>query len=192
MKEFIYLDTDYLTSALAQINQGNILSYTHEASETAEEGTTEESETQSSTQFGLKALFYFAAQSHNIALDKNAYSSLETAKDVVTKTFDDYSYDILYQYISAENLLKTTGYKEGDFVMLSGDFKLVDYEFVSTLLGKGFVDMYVENEKKQYESGLNREQTRGSNLKDYEKSRQQFYDKTKKMLIHINKFFPLA
>lgn len=35
MKEFIYLDTDYLTSALAQLNNGKILTYSNEGATTS-------------------------------------------------------------------------------------------------------------------------------------------------------------
>ena len=53
MKEFIYLDTDYLTSALAQLNNGKILTYSNEGATTS----TDESKKTSSNQNTSKVNF---------------------------------------------------------------------------------------------------------------------------------------
>lgn len=190
MKEFIYLDTNYITSALAQINQGSILSYTSEVSETADEQTSEQNITENETHLGLTALLNFMAKSKNQASDENIYKNSETAKDVITKTFDDYSFDILYQHINTSDKLKTTDYDEGDFILLTGEFKLVDFDFLLTLLDKDFVDMYIKNDLKASQENSNREERRGESLKTIEKETRKSYEETKKSVGTLRKLLP--
>lgn len=190
MKEFIYFDTNYITSALAQINKGAILSYTNEISDSSKEVATNTNENSSKSNIGMKALLKFAAESNNLSSDENSYINIETAKEVMTKSFDDYSFDILYNHICDNQLIKTASYSDGNFIEINGDFKLVDFDFLTTLLDKNFTDFYIQSDVEKNNAQLNREQKRTANLKQFEEERKKFYATIKKTIETCKQVMP--
>ena len=150
MKEFIYLDTDYLTSALAQIHKGNINSLILESADEDHSETGSSSEKKTSANVGFKSLFSLG----NVDSEGNESSvlSIKSAKEMMTKSFDDYAYNILYKYIEDNKLVKKANYTVNDFALKNGNYDLIDFNFITTLLSDDFIDLYVKSGKNKDKS----------------------------------------
>ena len=141
MKEFIYLDTDYLTSALAQLNNGKILTYSNEGATTStdESKKTSSSQNTSKVNFGLPKVIGVNLGNDKTSEDSSAFIDIKSAKEIITKTFDDNAFDILLEHIQKSDGVSDSNYKDGDFVVLNNEYKLIDFDFLLTLLGDDFI-----------------------------------------------------
>ena len=80
MKEFIYLDTDYLTSALAQLNNGKILTYSNEGATTStdESKKTSSSQNTSKVNFGLPKVIGVNFGNDKTSEDSSAFIDIKS------------------------------------------------------------------------------------------------------------------
>ena len=204
MKNFIYLDTNFLTSALSQINNGKIETITDETQDTNQKTQKDESFTANSKnglRAGIPGIFSFDVSNNNITSDsETSYSEIDTAKQIITKSFDDNMFDILLNIISFKSFGDPV--YAGDFVKTDDYYTLIDLDYTSSTLEKDFLQNFINKEQiqKNLENNelntLNREERRSSSanikkLVDDEYKRQyKEYETLKKQLAALKVIFP--
>lgn len=189
MKEFIYLDTNYLTSALAQINEGNIISFTGESTDTSQTSNTSSDNKESKSEFGINTPLKVNFGGNNSTYEENSLLDISSAKEIITKTFDDYAYNILLNHIKSTNKLKINDCSDGDFALIKGKYELIDLNFIDTLLGDDFIDMYVQGDlaKEKFDTSQNNYKNAQNKL---EKTRKAFYSDIRKKMNTFQKVMP--
>jgi len=172
MKQFIYLDTDIVTSIIAQQEKGII-------TQTSFENETEDTESSSgsiATKGNAKGQAKFwkfvnAEGEFGVSSEyKNANGSRSSTKDVAEKILHDAAFDIAYSYIKPVQVSSgdTSVGEEGEYLELLRVFDYVDFEYLTSLFDKGSViDFIKKNEAEKIETEahratqeLNREQFR--------------------------------
>ena len=193
MKEFIYLDTDYLTSALAQLNNGKILTYSNEGATTStdESKKTSSSQNTSKVNFGLPKVIGVNLGNDKTSEDSSAFIDIKSAKEIITKTFDDNAFDILLEHIQKSDGVSDSNYKDGDFVVLNNEYKLIDFDFLLTLLGDDFIELYINsaisNNKIEKSKENNFRSAQKKYYKELEENRNIVLEELKKEKIKFNK-----
>lgn len=159
MKNFIYLDTDFITSALSQINNGRIETITDETQDTNQKTQKNESYSQNSTagfKAGIPGIISINAGNSDVTNDsESSYSEIETAKQIITKTFDDNMFDVLLNAIPFKEF-ENSAYA-GDFVKSDDYYTLIDLDYTSSALEKNFLETLIDKNlvKKNVEKNLN-------------------------------------
>lgn len=181
MKNFIYLDTDYLTSALSQIYNGKVETVTDQTLNSNTETTANESmslQNDVSLKVGIPPIFSFGLNNSSKTADPEmTLSTVETATQAVTKSFNDNMFDILEKNINASDDISSLHI--GDFVKTRGTYELIDLEYTASLFSKDFLKLVVSKEliknniMSEYDL-FNREQKRSINVdklvdKEYKK-----------------------
>jgi hypothetical protein len=186
MKEFIYLDTSYLTSALAQINNGKIISYRHEGFNSSEDKTDENvSQLNSSKiEIGIPKLININFGNQSDSDQNTSVVDIQSAKEVLTKTFDDNAFDILLQYIKENKRNSSANYQDGDFAELNGEYELIDFDFILKLLDKDFVDLYIANSGNQMKSSS------GTSVNNFRKQQVKAYKELQENVERFKKIAP--
>lgn len=185
MKEFIYLDTDYLTSALAQLNNGKILTYSNEGATTStdESKKTSSSQNTSKVNFGLPKVIGVNLGNDKTSEDSSAFIDIKSAKEIITKTFDDNAFDILLEYIQKSDEVSDSNYKDGDFVVLNNEYKLIDFDFLLTLLGDDFIELYIN-------SAISNNKIEKSKENNFRSAQKKYYKELRKNLERFKKLVP--
>lgn len=190
MKEFIYLDTSYLASALAQINKGNIISFTGENTDTSQTINNSSASKVSESKFGINTPLKVAFGSNNSTVDENTLLDISSAKEIITKKFDDYAYNILYKHIKDSEKLKYEDFSNGDFALISGSYELIDFNFINTLLDDDFIELYVNNELNSKVFGNATEKNLQQKQNKFKSDRKKFYLWVRKQLLTFQKVIP--
>lgn len=185
MKEFIYLDTDYLTSALAQLNNGKILTYSNEGATTStdESKKTSSNQNTSKVNFGLPKVIGVNFGNDKTSEDSSAFIDIKSAKEIITKTFDDNAFDILLEYIQKSDEVSDSNYKDGDFVVLNNEYKLIDFDFLLTLLGDDFIELYIN-------SAISNNKIEKSKENNFRSAQKKYYKELRKNLERFKKLVP--
>lgn len=182
MKEFIYLDTDYITSALAQINNGKLINITEEVSDSTQ-NTQKDAEisNKNSANFGLGVPGILNAKVSNEKELKDAQSTLstiESAKQILTKSFDDNIYDLLISELKNNNLISQK-VEQGNYLYLTDSYKLIDINYILSLLTDDVISLYTSSVNVNNFNNLNRQQIRNDSVQkavkaEKSKLKQQF------------------
>ena len=151
MKNFIYLDTDYLTSALSQINNGKIKEVTEGTNIETQKQTAEiepSEKTNANFQIGFSPIIKasFGSSSADTELE-HRLSHSDSVQKMITKSFDDNMYDVFTTYLQENKMLKDSGMNIGSFFYSNSDYKLIDLEFILSLLSDEFIELYVDEKK---------------------------------------------
>ena len=179
MKQFIYLDTDIVTSIIAQEEKGYI-------TQTSTENETEDTESSSgsiATEGAVKGQAKFwkfvnAEGSFDLSSEyKNENGSRSSTKDVAEKILHDAAFDIAYSYITPQSVSfddQSIG-EEGQYLELQRVFDYVDFDYLLSLFEKdGIIDLIkkseaegIESEAQKATQEFNRDQLRkaGSRIK---------------------------
>lgn len=172
MKQFIYLDTDIVTSIIAQAEKGYITQQTNES-----ESGTEKSNSKTGTA-GIEASGggsfwkFLQAEGKVSAAGELSVSntSQSSTRAVVEKILHDAAFDIAYGYIkpSATALGNQDNDEEGNYLEVKRIFDFVDFDYMERLFEKGgIVDLMkkisadqIEGNAGKLTSDYNREQSR--------------------------------
>ena len=170
MKEIIYLDTNLVNSLLAQQNAGLVTKLVNENSESDSnaEGGFEQSTTTVSG--GFTALVKADGnhsrtenENYNIVFSRSNRNLIETA-------LDDYSLDLLLQELENDKLLKSSDFRDGDFVFVVGKLDFFDFEQLKNVSTfdeiEDILPEYDEFKKLQSEYKRVKNNTRKEQLKD--------------------------
>ncbi|MBQ0088814.1 MAG: hypothetical protein KBT27_05745 [Prevotellaceae bacterium] len=140
MKQFLYLDTDIVSSIIAQAQQGLILQSTSEMA--VEKGRKRKKDygfqAKASGEGNLLKFLHaeaaFAADTHT----EQSQSVNSTKREIVEKTLHDAAFDIAYEYIKpSEASEKDSDF--GDYIKLKRVFTFVDFAFFQDMFAKGGV-----------------------------------------------------
>lgn len=137
MKEILYLDTELMNSNLAQIDQGLTTDISHhsDTQKTESDGSTYSNGKKAE----LGARLGIVSVNVNGKLGADAQegfhesrSFLEGEKDILNKSFHDYSLSLLMDKLDEEGLLKKTDsdLNEGDFFIIESELILNDFSLI--------------------------------------------------------------
>lgn len=128
MKEIIYLDTNLVNSLLAQQNAGLVTKLVNENSESDSNAEGGFDQTATSVSGGVSTLIK-AGVNHS-AIENENYNIVfsRSNRNLIETALDDYSLDLLLQELENDKLLKSSDFRDGDFVFTVGRFDFFDFE----------------------------------------------------------------
>ena len=189
MKQFIYLDTDIITSIIAQAEKGYIAQTTSE-NDRVDERTKEKGANANISASGEGKFLWFAKANAEASLASEITGGSRvqtTSREIVEKTLHDAAFDIAMNYINpAVVALNNQDYdEEGNYIELKRAFDFIDFDYIERMFEEGGIIDYVKKEaadkieqecSQKIENGLNREQKRqgGNTIKnEIKKAKEQ-------------------
>ncbi|MFD1410591.1 DUF6414 family protein [Lapidilactobacillus gannanensis] len=144
LKEYLYLDTKYLNSSLAQLGEGLM------TSQHSSNTKTDESSDLAGTNIsgGVGNFLKLGFDLHKSATESASNRLSESTQEVIDSVLDDHAIQILQDHLADEIVQNQQNAKDGDFVKISSRFKIYDFNFLSNLLAPDNLDLI----KKQDES----------------------------------------
>jgi hypothetical protein len=144
VKDFIYLDTDYLNSYLAQINNG-LLTKVNEESGDSTQNTEENTEAQNHNKVNGKLGIALASIASEITSDdeytKTIFSETETARKMVERVMQDNTYELFVKHAKDNNLIcEGEKYEIGEYVLINNAKDIFDIGYYQELSEKGNAD----------------------------------------------------
>lgn len=165
LKEFIYLDTAFLHSFIAQSNSGLPTLINTEIQEqesrTSTKGTSTDSTHEIAGEVSLgefdvvffkspsaKSQFKYAnKQGNNSSI---SWTQLDAGKEIISKQLHDNALAEFEQYVEQNGLLKIKESSEhavpGEYIKVSGTFYVVDLSFFQKALNKKIIDRFLLDE----------------------------------------------
>lgn len=137
MKDFIYLDTDAISSISAQLFEGNILELIDEHTENKGENITDSFGTDEKKTTGAKAGLPGASvngKNENQTSERKAIEFLnnETFKIGVKKAYDDFLYNKVIDTLKKQHLINNSSKPNlYDFIELEGEYEFYDINTIS-------------------------------------------------------------
>lgn len=143
MKDFIYLDTDYLTSYLSQINDGQIIqkivsdmegnhSQLEEATETIEKNTELGGGVSGSIPLTASTEASYSRSKKRISpFQKTTFSEFEFGQSLISKTAHDNAFEELLNYAKNNNLIQNN--KVGSYYFGEIPYTLFDLDYFHQL-----------------------------------------------------------
>ena len=141
MKDFVYLDTSFLHSFLAQEKGGLVSSISKEnqQSRTETKTDTQSNDNIDEIQAGIKAIFSLFAKVGTKYGETESYSlsQLDAGKEIISMQMHDNAVDdLLKSLIDKGALVTTTASLEVDkYMLIKSKFKLIDLDFIQNILG---------------------------------------------------------
>ncbi|MBA8771477.1 DUF6414 family protein [Staphylococcus coagulans] len=132
MKDFLYLDTDSISSISAQLFEGNILEITDEKTKQTGDNTTDNygsSEKKSnSAKLGTNGTNISGSDENTTFESKSIeFFNNETFKMGAKKAYDDYLYNKVYEELKSKKEIQSmNNSNQFDFVEISGEFTVLD------------------------------------------------------------------
>ena len=173
MKQFLYLDTDIISSIIAQTEQGVITQMSVENSK-VDEQTTERRKAIDAYVSGKGKFFKLLETEAKVGgeFEKTGTQAFQSStKEVIEKVLHDASFGIAYEHISPHVVEygNMEFCEEGNYLELNRVFDCIDFDYLEGLFDKNSVfDMIKESERQRFEeaaagvaSGFSREQRRG-------------------------------
>lgn len=170
MKEIIYLDTNLVNSLLAQQNAGLVTKLVNENSESDSNAEGGFDQTATSVSGGVSTLIK-AGVNHS-AIENENYNIVfsRSNRNLIETALDDYSLDLLLQELENDKLLKSSDFRDGDFVFTVGRFDFFDFEQLKNVSTfdeiEDILPEYAEFKKLQSEYKRVKNNTRKEQLKD--------------------------
>ncbi|MCD8851672.1 hypothetical protein QI283_03330 [Staphylococcus saprophyticus] len=141
MKDFVYLDTDEVSSISAQLFEGKILELITEKSQQTGNNTTDqygsEETTETKANIGITGTNIGGQQANNSFENKSIeFLNNETFKSGVKKAYDDFLYNKILDELEQVGLIKDDDNSSlYDFIELKGDFEFYDSKTISSFFG---------------------------------------------------------
>lgn len=160
MKEFIYLNTDYINSMLAQFNDGLPATSGSEESRGMQKAKAETTATASHKRgmsIGIPNIATVDTELLPESYEEHRLiSSTSFGREMVTRIVHDNSYDMFLNLVD-----------ENDYVTLKGTMQVYDLDFLASLIENEFMDLYKLEMPSTQEilNSLNREQRRDKKIK---------------------------
>lgn len=170
MKEIIYLDTNLVNSLLAQQNAGLVTKLVNENSESDSNAEGGFDQTATSVSGGVSTLI--RADVNHSAIENENYNIVfsRSNRNLIETALDDYSLDLLLQELEDNNLLKSSNFRDGDFVFIVGKLDFFDFEQLKNVSTfdeiEDILPEYGEFKKLQSEYKRVKNNTRKEQLKD--------------------------
>lgn len=170
MKEIIYLDTNLVNSLLAQQNAGLVTKLVNENSESDSNAEGGFDQTATSVSGGVSTLI--RADVNHSAIENKNYNIVfsRSNRNLIETALDDYSLDLLLQELEGDKLLKSSNFRDGDFVFTVGKLDFFDFEQLKNVSTfdeiEDILPEYNEFKKLQSEYKRVKNNTRKEQLKD--------------------------
>lgn len=170
MKEIIYLDTNLVNSLLAQQNAGLVTKLVNENSESDSNAEGGFDQTATSVSGGVSTLI--RADVNHSAIENENYNIVfsRSNRNLIETALDDYSLDLLLQELENDKLLKSSDFRDGDFVFVVGKLDFFDFEQLKNVSTfdeiEDILPEYDEFKKLQSEYKRVKNNTRKEQLKD--------------------------
>lgn len=179
MKQFLYLDTDIVSSILAQAEKGLVISASAEKGVSKSDGETFGSEVNTDGKISGSLLKLVSAEAKITGKLSGTENSSATynSREIVSKTLHDAAFDMAYDQISPATIrFGDTHYDEtGTYVQLTRVFDFVDFDYLEGLFATGGIIEFIkkseaekiEEEAEKIKSQTPRDQLRklGTNFK---------------------------
>ena len=210
MKHFIYLDTDIVSSIIAQTEKGYI---TQETVETGSENTQTKEKKASAgagANGGISFIKIFKGEA-SVSLSgelQSGTSTQATTREIAEKILHDAAFDIAYGYIEPYKAVpgNQENDEEGKYLELCRVFDYVDLDYLEGLFIKdGVIDLIKKNASEQLEesteavtANLSREQLRREGnrikqeLKQAIKSNNKQYDDVAAVIKALRSLIPYS
>ncbi|MCR9038525.1 hypothetical protein QRX25_09930 [Bacillus sp. L381] len=137
MKEILYLDTELMNSNLAQLDQGLTTDISHHSDSQKTESDGSNYSNRKNAELGARLGIVSLNVNGKLGADAQegfheGRSFLEGEKDILNKSFHDYSLSLLMDKLTEEGLLKETDsdLKEGDFFIIESELRLNDFSLI--------------------------------------------------------------
>lgn len=149
MKDFVYLDTDAISSISAQLFEGNILELIDEHTENKGENITDSYGTDEKNTKGAKGSvpgFGLDGKKENQTSERKSIEFLnnETFKIGVKKAYDDFLYNKMISELRKRKLIKNDSNSNlYDFIELEGDFEFYDTKTIGAFFGSDILQRIV-------------------------------------------------
>lgn len=170
MKEIIYLDTNLVNSLLAQQNAGLVTKLVNENSESDSNAEGGFDQTTTSVSGGVSTLI--RADVNHSAIENENYNIVfsRSNRNLIETALDDYSLDLLLQELEDDKLLKSSNFRDGDFVFTVGKLDFFDFEQLKNVFTfdeiEDILPEYDEFKKLQSEYKRVKNNTRKEQLKN--------------------------
>lgn len=170
MKEIIYLDTNLVNSLLAQQNAGLVTKLVNENSESDSNAEGGFDQTATSVSGGVSTLI--RADVNHSAIENENYNIVfsRSNRNLIETALDDYSLDLLLQELENDKLLKSSDFRDGDFVFVVVKLDFFDFEHLKNVSTfdevEDILPEYDEFKKLQSEYKRVKNNTRKEQLKD--------------------------
>lgn len=160
MKQFIYLDTDIVSSIIAQAEKG----YITQTTVANESENTHTQEKKGTVEFEGKGGFKFFKLTNaeaRAALSGELQSGTATqtaTKEIAEKILHDAAFDIAYYYISPYTVLlgNQDNDEEGNYLEIKRVFDFVDFDYLDGLFAKnGIIELIKKTSADQLEENAN-------------------------------------
>lgn len=202
IKDFIYLDKDYLNSYISQINDGNIISkiYTNIFNTSKlEEHIPETKEYTTNTGAETNAYIFKGNYSGNYKYTtegtKNSFLETELGKEILFKQIHDNAFENLLSYVKAKNLLcNEQNISFNKYILTNKTFKILDLNYLISLFNNDMADIYnyiLKEEFKNTEFSSNKSSKELEKTLNLElKNQGEILKYLSKMLNYINLLMP--
>lgn len=157
MKQFLYLDTDFINSIIAQAEKGLVESASCETQTTSVKEKVKEGSAELDATVGGNLLKLIKAEGelnvNGTIGSKDSESS--ASKEIISKTLHDAAFDIAYQYMNP-NIINYNDNQFDDFgnyVSISRVYDFVDLDYLEKLFDKGDFVKLLKKDNSQKKQG---------------------------------------
>ncbi|MCI1284122.1 MAG: hypothetical protein LKG24_05970 [Lacticaseibacillus songhuajiangensis] len=150
MKEFVYLDTRFMNSLLAQLDDGlSIGSHLSTSNaESEEQGTTQSAGANAQGGGSLAGIIKAStALTTQNGINTNNVQS-KSASEIIDSIMDDSAFNLLENKLQKRTHTNLDNVKEGDFVQLTGKFRFYDFGYLSKITQKDTLNLFLKMDKK--------------------------------------------
>ncbi|MBD9891099.1 DUF6414 family protein [Enterococcus faecalis] len=140
MKDYIYLDNDFLNSSLAQYEQGLIRNISQ--GKTSE--NSQHNEKSKNFSKGVDGILGIGAKLVHDAIESNGQELTKGQSKTIDYVLNDYAVDLLIQKVKDYSIFKDTASSafEGDFISQSSEFKIYDFDLISKISAPDNLDIF--------------------------------------------------
>lgn len=140
MKDYIYLDNDFLNSSLAQYEQGLIKNI----SQGKTNENSQHNEKSKNLSKGVDGILGIGAKLVHDAIESNGQELTKGQSKTIDYVLNDYAVDLLIQKVRDYSIFKDTASSavEGDFISQSSDFKIYDFDLISKISAPDNLDIF--------------------------------------------------
>jgi hypothetical protein len=149
MKDFIYLDTSYLNSFLAQLNGGVVSNISKETQQSRTTTSTHTNTKERTTEFqaGIRS-FATAGVRWAPKTGKNvsiALAQLDAGREIISLQMHDNAVDDLVLHLKKGDLLIEDSklIELNKYILIKSSFKLIDFDFLKNMTTKEFTQWRV-------------------------------------------------
>ncbi len=141
-KDYIYLDNKLLNSHLAQFEKGLLVKEKTEHETESSDSTTGSSKTTA----GLNGILGIGAKFQYDVHEGDSTVESEFTKNIVENVLNDYAVDLLIEDCATHDLLHDLPQSnEGDFILLSSEFKIYDFEYLKSITNPQLLASITDN-----------------------------------------------